>query len=240
MGKVRPPVAAVITQHFSVTKCSEAKLLSTDFGAHLTILSVEKGFRHLCVGQLSSNSFCIQIQTDSKYPDPLPQVARFYNYFGLQRFGVKHHQILTNSPEENIDYVRKSTAGIGVLLLLGKFADAANVLFTPSCEGKDESSNVLRHICDGLQDIPQSGWPKETCFAKWLKKLHPARKTEIALLKGMRAFPGKWNLAWKSIPFRLRQFIVQSGTSLLWNRLVSNNDHTALDDLPFIGGKEFL
>jgi len=60
------------------------------------------------------------------------------------------------------------------------------------------------------------------------KQLHPARKIEIQLLEAISSNSTNenknelcWESVWNSVPFRLKQFYVQSGNSLLWNRAVS-------------------
>jgi TruD family tRNA pseudouridine synthase len=114
---------AEIIQHFSIKNISKDLIKFFENEKLFKILTEEVAFRHLQLGDLTGNKFKIKIKVDEKTKleenKNLPEF--FSNYFGLQRFGVKHHKLLEISEAENLNYFRRSMPINGVLLMIGNY-----------------------------------------------------------------------------------------------------------------------
>jgi tRNA(Glu) U13 pseudouridine synthase TruD len=103
----------------------------------------------------------------------------------------------------------------------------------PSIDADSKTKSILENIEEIVNSRSAS-----LKIPKILKALHPARKLEISLLKAIKAEYEKsdeinWAAVWNSVHFRLKQFVVQSGSSVLWNKIVSSQPDTD-EFCPFI------
>jgi len=227
---------AEIIQHFSLKNCEKSAILRANFGEKLRILDVVDGSRHLNLGEISSNVFQIRIELGGDIPSS-PNVRKFLNYFGLQRFGLKHAKILKFSKTENLEYLQNSMPIFGILLIVGNYRQAGLIALKPT----PDADQTTRLALTEFSNLEKSEKMSKTEIQKIIKKLHPGRKVELSILKAISAQIVDDDLSeidfekvWKSVNFRTKQFIVMSGSSLLWNKAVSENKED-LEQFPFLG-----
>ena len=123
----------------------------------------------------------------------------------------------------------------GILIMMGYFRQAAVNSLSPSVDGDDGTNSTLRDIVQMINIGPMS----KSHVQKHIKKLHPGRKLELALLRSLASQeedgPTDWSAVWRAVPFRTKQFAVQSGGSLLWNRAAGLRDDEKEEYLTFLG-----
>ena len=222
---------ATIIQYLSVLSSSEVTLKHPK----LELLEVKSFHRHLQLGELSCNQFSINISNmvencSNQSKDRLGKIVKngFINYFGLQRFGVKHdakwapswHQVVPPTPL------------IGLALITGDYDFALKVAFDTQ-DADDKTRAIIDEFTESvkLEDLRDTQKIHKASL-RAIKKLHPGRKLLVSLLESIRSIKADITaeLIWKGVNIRLKQFYVQSGSSLLWNRKVDNQEN-----LDFIG-----
>ena len=142
---------AEIIQHFSIKNCKNELEIGMEIGTKLKILEITPIPRHIQLGEIKKNIFEINVETEKTdgLPDSDPP-EEFYNYFGLQRFGVKHESVKNlENTDEFKSYFFTSTPLIGILLLCGQFEKAALNALAPSCDRQDAENETCREIVEG-------------------------------------------------------------------------------------------
>ena len=244
---------AEIIQYFTIACLPKTKLEDFDH-SKIKILSCETAYRHLQVGELKSNIFEIRIHGIGDQQDIVTsrlneiQKNGFVNYFGLQRFGLRHHKILTDSNNETKenDYLLTSTPTIGMCLILADWKRAAKIALSPDGDRDDKTRGILEtfneemgpDLC--LKLISKTHITK--CVRNTVRQLHPGRKLEIQILESISKIAQKnenfetfWRDVWTNVGYRIKQFQVQSANSLLWNRVLNR---TTDEEIPFIGNAD--
>ena len=244
---------AEIIQFFTIACLPKTKLEDFDH-PKIKILSHETAYRHLQVGELKSNIFEIRIHGIGAHQDIVTsrlnkiQQNGFVNYFGLQRFGLRHHKITQemDDPEGKNDYLLTSTPTIGMCLILADWKQAAKLALSPGGDRDEKTRGILETFNEemgpdlSLEKISKTKITK--CVRNTVRQLHPGRKLEIQILESISKISQKnenfetfWRDVWTNVGYRIKQFQVQSANSLLWNRVLNR---TTDPDLSFIGNAD--
>ena len=243
---------AEIIQFFTIACLPKTKL--EDFGhPKIKILSHETAYRHLQVGELKSNIFEIRIHGIGAHQDIVTsrlnkiQQNGFVNYFGLQRFGLRHKKMIPNLEDFNQnDYLLTSTPTIGMCLILGDWKQASKLALSPGGDRDERTRGILETFNEemghdlSLELIPKTKITK--CARNTVRQLHPGRKLEIQVLESISKISQKnenfetfWRDVWTNVGYRIKQFQVQSANSLFWNRVLNRTKDA---DLSFIGNAD--
>ena len=244
---------AEIIQFFTIA-CLPKTKIEDFYHPKIKILSHETAYRHLQVGELKSNIFEIRIHGIGALQDIVTsrlskiQQNGFVNYFGLQRFGLKHKKMIPDSNQENFNqnYLLTSTPTIGMCLILADWKQAAKLALSPGGDRDDKTRRILETFSEemgsdlSLEQISKTKISK--CVRNIIRQLHPGRKLEIQILESISKISQKnenfdtfWKDVWTNVGYRIKQFQVQSANSLLWNRVLNR---TTDADLSFIGNAE--
>lgn len=219
---------ATIIQYLSVLSSSEVTLKHPK----IELLKIDSFHRHLQLGELTCNQFSINISNmkescAKQSKDRLEKIVNngFINYFGLQRFGVK----------QNAEWA--PTPLIGLALITGDYNFALKVAFDTR-DSDDKTRAVIEEFSESvkLNDLMDTKTIHKASL-RAIKKLHPGRKLLVSLLESLRAIKTDITAEaiWNGVNLRLKQFYVQSGSSLLWNRRIDTQEN-----LDFIGSTASL
>ena len=249
---------AEIIQYFTIACLPKTKLEDFDH-PKIKILSHETAYRHLQVGELKSNIFEIRIHGIGAQQDIVTsrlnkiQQNGFINYFGLQRFGLRHKKMFpdtnlddTKSSLKQSDYLLTSTPTIGMCLILAEWKRAAKLVLSPEGDRDDKTREILESFNEEmgpdlcLKLISKTHITK--CVRNTVRKLHPGRKLEIQILESISKISQKnenfetfWRDVWTNVGYRIKQFQVQSANSLIWNRVLNR---TTNEEISFIGNAD--
>ena len=239
---------AIVTQYLTIAQV-EQNSLNEFRHPKIEIISVKSFHRHLQLGELVGNRFTIRLDS-LKCPKNGLKIAvenvtqfGFVNYFGLQRYGLRHEKLKSLSRNDLDDYVRSSTPIIGLLLITGYNKLATVLSLSPNSDSDPKTLSLLEQASKLITDLIINGSGDQKEFLKISKQLHPARKIEIQLLQSISKNIGEdnfWERVWSSVAYRQKQFYVQSGNSLLWNRAVSRmiRGKDKLQYLEFLGNNQ--